>query len=159
MAVSVDIHQLWSRAGASPHAGHFGDVAFGSQPLACGERFADDVAFAGVAAHEDLAAAELAGARVPANIDGISMVNALLGKPQKDHEHLYWEFHERGFSQAVRTGDWKAIRQNGGKLSLYNLKEDLGETRDLAEAHPDIVARIEAFLKTARTESENWPSK
>lgn len=104
-------------------------------------------------------AAELAGARVPANIDGISMVNVLLGKPQKDHEHLYWEFHERGFSQAVRTGDWKAIRQNGGKLSLYNLKEDLGETRDLAEAHPDIVARIEAFLKTARTESENWPSK
>jgi len=104
-------------------------------------------------------AAELAGARVPANIDGISMVNALLGKPQKDHEPLYWEFHERGFSQAVRTGDWKAIRKNGGKLSLYNLKEDLGETRDLAEAHPDIVARIEAFLKTARTESENWPSK
>src|SRR5207302_3591293 len=47
-------------------------------------------------------AAELAGVGPPQGLDGISMVNALLGNKQQDHEYLYWEFHERGFSQAVR---------------------------------------------------------
>ena len=36
------------------------------------------------------------------------------GGRQRDHEFLYWEFHERGFSQAVRMGDWKAVRKSPG---------------------------------------------
>ncbi|MBL8793371.1 MAG: arylsulfatase [Planctomycetia bacterium] len=110
-------------------------------------------------------AAELAVAKSPAGIDGISMVPALLGekvagRPQTNHEFLYWEFHEGGFKQAVRMGDWKLIRQPYGKEpapQLYNLKDDLGETKDLAAERKDIVARIEAYLKTARTESKDWP--
>ncbi|MGH9839931.1 MAG: sulfatase-like hydrolase/transferase [Blastocatellia bacterium] len=106
-------------------------------------------------------AAELAGAKAPAGIDGISMVNALLhekpGKQQKQHEFLYWEFHERGFFQAVRMGDWKAVRKGaGGPLELYDLKTDRAEQRNLAAAHPAVVAKIESYLKTARTESERW---
>ncbi len=103
--------------------------------------------------------AELAGVDYPASVDGISMVPTLLGKPaaQKQHKFLYWEFHERGSKQAVRMGDWKAIRFNTtGKLELYNLKDDVGEKHDVADQHPDIVAKIVDYLKTARTESQFW---
>lgn len=110
-------------------------------------------------------AADLAGAKVPAKLDGISVVPALLGskaagREQLDHEFLYWEFHEGGSKQAVRTGDWKGLRlKPGGPLHLYDLGKDLGETNDVAGAHSDVVARIEAYLKTARTESPEWPLK
>ncbi|MEJ2702825.1 MAG: arylsulfatase [Sedimentisphaerales bacterium] len=103
--------------------------------------------------------AELAGVDYPASVDGISMVPTLLGKPaaQKEHKFLYWEFHERGSKQAVRMGDWKAVRFNAtGKLELYNLKNDVGEKHDVADQHPDIVAKIVDYLKTARTESQFW---
>ena len=104
-------------------------------------------------------AAELAGAPAPANLDGISMLPALLGQPQTNrHEFLYWEFHERGFQQAVRMGDWKAVRLGPGRaLELYHLKTDLGEKHDVAAQNPAVVARIEEHLKTARTDSAQWP--
>jgi arylsulfatase A-like enzyme len=103
--------------------------------------------------------AEIAGMSPPAGIDGISMVNALLGKPQKDHEYLYWEFHEQGFSQAIRMGDWKAVRvkTKTRPIELYNLKEDPGEKSDVAASHQDIVARMRALMVTARTESKDFP--
>lgn len=104
-------------------------------------------------------AAELAGAKAPAGLDGISVVPTLLGKgKQKQHEFLYWEFHEGGSQQAVRTGDWKAVRKRlGAPLELYNLRTDLGEQNDVAAAHPQVIARIEAYLRTARAESPHWP--
>jgi arylsulfatase A-like enzyme len=103
-------------------------------------------------------AAELAGVDAPANIDGISMLPALLGRDQKDHEFLYWEFHERGFTQAVRLGNWKGVRFGTDRpIELYNLASDVGEKNDVAEKHPDIVARIARILKTARTDSEFFP--
>ena len=106
-------------------------------------------------------AAELAGLKPPPDIDGISMVPTLLGLPQThQHDYLYWEFHERGFQQAVRMGDWKAARLTPDKPSeLYNLKTDPGEKENIAAQHPDVVARIEACLKSARTESKDWPIK
>jgi arylsulfatase A-like enzyme len=113
-------------------------------------------------AHWDLlpTLAEIAGVKPPANIDGISMLNALLGRRQRNHEFLYWEFHERGFSQAARMGDWKAVRKSpDSPLELYDLKNDLGEQNDVAVKHPEVVKKIEDYLKTARTESELWPTK
>jgi arylsulfatase A-like enzyme len=102
-------------------------------------------------------AAELAGTTSPENIDGISMVPALLRKEQKDHEFLYWEFFEGGYHQAVRMGAWKAVRNGKDTpLELYNLDEDIGETNNVAADHPEIVEKIEEYLKTARTESEYW---
>ena len=60
--------------------------------------------------------------------------------------------------QAVRTGDWKAVRARTREpLELYNLKDDIGETHDIASDHADVVARIEAYLKTARTDSPDFP--
>ncbi len=102
-------------------------------------------------------AAEIAGATMPENIDGISMLPALLGRKQTDHEFLYWEFHERGLTQAVRMGDWKAVRsRKKPQLELYNLKHDMAEQHDSANKHPDIVAKIETYLKTARIKSPHW---
>ena len=106
-------------------------------------------------------AAALAGAQAPEQTDGVSMLPALLGEPVTNrHDFLYWEFHERGFQQALRMGAWKAVRpQVGAPLELYNLSTDRGEQHNVAAQHPDVVARIEAYLKTARTESEQWPIK
>jgi len=102
-------------------------------------------------------AAEIAGTKAPSNIDGISMLPALLGKEQRSHEFLYWEFHERGFTQAVRMGDWKAVQfVKQQRFELYNLKTDLGEKQNVADKHPDLVEKIEAYLKTARTKSDYW---
>jgi arylsulfatase A-like enzyme len=102
--------------------------------------------------------AELAGAKSPKNLDGISMLPALMGGPQKSHEFLYWEFHEGGSKQGARMDHWKGVRLGpGSALELYNLEQDLGETKNIASDHPDIVAKLEAYLKGARSESEQWP--
>ncbi|MBX3280774.1 MAG: arylsulfatase [Acidobacteria bacterium] len=103
-------------------------------------------------------AAEIAGVRAPDRIDGRSMLSAILGRKAQTQPYLYWEFHERGFKQAVRAGDWKAVRLAPDKpLELYDLRSDLGETRDIAARHPEVVRRIEGYLRTARTESTLWP--
>jgi arylsulfatase A-like enzyme len=114
------------------------------------------------AAHWDLfpTFAELAGASVPSSLDGMSILPVLRGQTQKPHEFMYWEFHERGFQQAVRMGNWKAVRLAKDKpLELYNLADDPTEFTNVAAKHPDVVAKIESYLKTARTESPNWPIK
>lgn len=103
-------------------------------------------------------AAEIAGAKAPRGIDGRSMLGALLGRRAPEHKFLYWEFHEGGFKQAVRMGDWKAVRlAPGAALELYDLKSDVSEQRNVASEHPDVIRRIEEYLRTARTESELWP--
>jgi len=110
-------------------------------------------------------AAELAGAPAPRNIDGISMTPTLLGekaagRTQRNHEFLYWEFHEGGFKQAARMDDWKAVRPAPSKpLELYDLKSDIGEQHNVAAEQPDVVAKLEACLKTARTPSPHWPGR
>jgi len=106
-------------------------------------------------------AADLAGISAPADIDGISVVPTLLGREaQREHEFLYWEFHEGGSQQAVRMGKWKGIRKSlSVPLELYDLQADQAEAHDVASQHPDVAAKIENYLKTAHTESEQWPMR
>lgn len=105
-------------------------------------------------------AAELAGAKAPGRLDGVSMAAALMGRPQPEHPYLYWEFHERGFQQAIRMNDWKAVRlKPGAPLELYDLKRDVGETTNIAGEHPQVVRQIETILTHARTESSIWPAR
>jgi arylsulfatase A-like enzyme len=103
--------------------------------------------------------AEIAGAARPVNIDGINVLPLLLGEKQRtDDRFLYWEFPAGKFQQAVRWRNHKAIRSAPGKpLELYDLSRDIGEKNDIAEENPEVVAKIEIYLKTARTESPNWP--
>jgi arylsulfatase A len=114
-------------------------------------------------------ATELVGAEAPADIDGISVLPALLGPEaaggeQRNHEFMYWELPRRDPNnrfayrkeiprQAVRMGEWKAIRpEPDGPIELYNLEEDIGETRNVAAENPAIMAKIQQILTTARTE-------
>jgi len=103
-------------------------------------------------------AAELVGGQAP-DSDGISLLPTLRGMPgsQKKHQYLYWEFFERGFQQAVRAGDWKAVRRKqDAPLEVYNLSEDLAEKSNVAAEHPEVVKRMEAILRTCRTKTERW---
>jgi uncharacterized sulfatase len=107
-------------------------------------------------------AAELAGKPAPTALDSISFLPTLLGRPQDQQKHaaLYWEFHEGGFHQAVRAGQWKGVRKGvKGPLELYDLTADRGEVHDVAAKHPDIVAKLTELLDTSRTPDEQWPVK
>lgn len=106
-------------------------------------------------------AADMAMTQCPTNTDGISIYPTLVGQTQTNkHEFLYWEFHEKGFQQAARMGDWKAVRlQAKEPLELYNIATDFSEKVDLAKQNPQIVAKFENYFKTARTESAAWPIK
>lgn len=106
-------------------------------------------------------ACDLAGVKTPPGLDGISFLPAMFGKGDaKRHEFLYWEFHEGGFAQGVRMGDWKAVRKKASApLEVYDLRTDRAEERDVAGQAPEVVARIEEYLRTARTESPHWPIK
>jgi arylsulfatase A-like enzyme len=106
-------------------------------------------------------AAELAGTQAPAGCDSISFVPTLEGRAsdQPQHEYLYWEFHEGGFKQAaLYQGRWKGIRTGGvaAPVVLYDLQNDLSEEVDVATEHPEIAAKIGAYLATARAPNSDW---
>jgi arylsulfatase A-like enzyme len=105
--------------------------------------------------------AELAGTgdKVPKETDGLSFVPTLLGRGEKQrhHDNLYWAFYEGGGGRALRMGQWKAIQQPiDAPVRLYDLKSDLGENRDVASEHSDLVARLVSQMDNAYTPSERW---
>lgn len=123
------------RAGTeSAHVGYFGDV------------------MATLAAVADVS--------LPPDRDSISFLPTLLGEgEQPAHEFLYWESYENGVSQAVLLhGRWKGIRgtEAGAPVQLFDLPADIGETTDVAAAHPAIVARITQIMRTAHVDNEHW---
>jgi arylsulfatase len=101
--------------------------------------------------------AELTGQELPVPSDGVSLLPTLEGRggDQQDREYLYWEFQGR---QAVRLGKWKAYRRGvGGAFELYDLEADRAEVTNVADDHPDTVARISQIMQEARTESDLFP--
>lgn len=106
--------------------------------------------------------AEIGGATPPAGLDGKSFVPALRGRPQPAPEYLYWEMTEGGGKQAVRAGDWKAVRVGVRKdaavpFELYNLKSDPGELHNLAADNLEVVRRLAGFAAAAHTPSPRAP--
>jgi arylsulfatase A-like enzyme len=106
--------------------------------------------------------AEIAHVKTPKESDGISFLPTLLGKKQKQHDYLYWEFHEKNSSQAVRLGQWKGIRQNitdskDAPIELYDLSKDLGEVKNSAGSHPDIVVKMAKIMNEAHQKNDRFP--
>lgn len=102
---------------------------------------------------------ELTGVTSPEDSDGISFLPALLGHEQAQHEFLYWEFPSYGGQQAVRVGDWKAMRQNilkegNTEIELYNLAKDIREERNVAADYPDKVAEMKAIMEREHVPAE-----
>ncbi len=101
---------------------------------------------------------ELAGISAPDGIDGVSFAPTLRGEKSKQtkREYIYWEFHEQGGKQAIRKGKWKAVRLNvrkkpDGPIELYDLSSDIGETKNLAEKHPDLIKEMSRLMTSSRT--------
>jgi arylsulfatase A len=104
--------------------------------------------------------AELAGAKPARNIDGISIVPTLLGTgKQRQHRGFYWEdFEAGGFCQAARMGNWKGVRRGiKGPIELYDLVGDPGEAKDVATANPDVVAKMDAYMRSQHADSPEYP--
>ena len=105
-------------------------------------------------------AAELAGVTVPAEWkpDGFSLVSFLKGGPAPTRPYFYWELHEGPSLQAARWDHWKAVRKGPSKpVEIYDLATDVGEKKDLAADHPELVKRAVAIFEEARTPDPNWP--
>ena len=107
-------------------------------------------------------ACELTGAKLPPDRDSISFLPTLMGrnKEQGTHDYLYWEFYEQGGKQAVRMGDWKAVRFGYNEslpVEVYDLSKDIGEDHNIAKEHPEIVAKAQALMSEAHTDSPDWP--
>lgn len=103
--------------------------------------------------------AEITGTTPPGDIDGISFLPTLLNRgEQKEHDYLYWEFHEQKGRVAVRKGPWKGVRYEvavnpASLLDLYDLATDPGEKNNIAAQHPEVVAELDAIIRSARTVS------
>jgi arylsulfatase A-like enzyme len=103
-------------------------------------------------------AAELAGVPLSSAHDGLSVVSLLKGGSAPAREAFYWELHEGSSLQALRFGDWKAVRNGPSKpIELYDLKNDLAESKNLASEKSDLIAKAEALMKSMRTEHVDWP--
>jgi arylsulfatase A-like enzyme len=99
--------------------------------------------------------ATLAGYKVPTDriIDGVDQAELLLGKSEAGNRNEYHYFCQNEL-QAVRKGPWKLhlanhkvfygyVKDRGsGELELYNLQSDIGEKKNVAQDHPDVVADL-----------------
>lgn len=103
--------------------------------------------------------AELIGQPVPEQCDGVSFLPTLLGneKEQKIAEYLYWKFTNwKATKEAVRIGNYKGILIHHNKVKnkqpyiadfeLYDLSKDLGEEKNIANKHPEMVAKMQDII-------------
>jgi len=134
-------------------------------------------------------ACEVAGTSPPADraIDGLSILPVFDGRPLQRKIPLYWHFNRAscGPKVAMRVGDWKILATIDkpprkvtnditeederdfktaelATFELYNLRDDIGETRDLASTHGDKLRELRELLRgkyaEVRGESPVWPA-
>ncbi len=97
-------------------------------------------------------------------LDGVNLMPHVTKKNKAEpHQTLFWR---RLGVACVREGDWKLIRVEGKGIGLYNVKDDLSENNDLAEAMPEKAEQLLAMLsewekpmiKPLWGEEERWTS-
>ncbi len=102
---------------------------------------------------------EFAGVEAPSGLDGISFAPTLLQSgEQAKHPYLYWAFHEKGGRVAVRKGDWKLVKYNVdedpiAQWELYDISVDVGENKNVATRHPEIVKELAELAERSETPS------
>jgi arylsulfatase A-like enzyme len=87
---------------------------------------------------------ELAGAEVPGlnnhnALDGRTLAPVLFEGLPMPERALFWR---KGKDWAVRWGPWKLVGGNKGEMMLFNLDDDIGEQKDLANDRPDLVEEL-----------------
>ena len=93
-----------------------------------------------------------AGLKLPTDreIDGVNLKPLLDGSGKLDRSAIYWHFphyrHAPGPYSIIRDGDWKLVKWYEGPISLFNLKDDLGEKKDLADSMPQKVKQLDQKL-------------
>ena len=98
--------------------------------------------------------AEVTGLDLPEgrDIDGLSLAKHLSsqGKQKLNRDAIYWHFphyrHNPGPYSIIREGDWKLIKFYEGQMELFDLKIDLGETKNLAASMTEKVKELESRL-------------
>jgi arylsulfatase A-like enzyme len=93
--------------------------------------------------------------------DGVSLTPVLRQNGGLERDCLYWHYpHYQLYQQggttpygAIRHGDWKLIETyDDMRVELYNLAEDIGESRDLAARLPEKTAELRGRLQAWRTQ-------
>lgn len=94
-------------------------------------------------------ACEIAGIEPPAGIDGLSYLPVLKGFNEPGRDALFWKFDMNSVvKRAVRSGNWKLVQvAEDAPWELYDLDTDIGETKDLAKDHPDVVRSLTKRLE------------
>lgn len=97
---------------------------------------------------------ELAGAKPSAELDAVSLVPLLSGKPMPQRREMYFSRREGGVAyggksyEAIISGDWKLLQNDPySPLELYNLRDDPQETIDLAAQQPKLVRELSSALQ------------
>jgi uncharacterized sulfatase len=87
-------------------------------------------------------------------LDGVNLAPVLEGRNRLDRDALYWHYphyHHSTPAGAIRRGKWKLIEFfEDGRLELYNLERDIGETQNLASDQPRRAARLRSMLREWR---------
>ena len=112
-------------------------------------------------------ALEIAGVAVPPGLDGVSYAPVLLGREgdQKKHDYLYRESYEPPAPKwAILKGRWKGVqfeakKNPAGAFELYDLDADPGEKRNVAAAHPEVVAELKKDAESAHVSTEFFSMK
>jgi arylsulfatase A-like enzyme len=85
-------------------------------------------------------------------VDGVSLLAAVAGEKTGNDRPLYWHYPHYGNqggspSAAVRRGDWKLIHFfEDDRRELYNLADDIGEDKNVAESNPEIQIQLSKLL-------------
>lgn len=119
--------------------------------------------------------AGLIGADLPERkIDGLDIWPVLSGDGENPHDG-YWIYYKRNELQAIIADDWKLVLphqyrtmagkpggtdgtpnpyggETTGKPELYQLKDDIGEMKDVSADHPEVMKRLLAVAEKARAE-------